>query len=505
LSLVLAQDSVSSGALLSFKIAAFNLGRLSRYDLKFIYEIVDKDGKIINKIEESAAIETSLSLSREIQVPDKTKSGDYFLDVTAVYDELKASAKAAFKVKGIALPNWFKEYFPIIIGLLVVIFVLIVFGYYIFSIKKKLEEKELERIKKNSQYVFPDFKLLPKSTYAYLGKVADTPVKTYLDHTQLNRHTLVAGGTGAGKTVAGMLISEELLRRDVPVIVFDPVGQWGGFFEKNSSKEMLSKYRKFGMGSPKAFGGRVIEVGIPEMKMDILPYLNKRGITILQLTKLPPKKVDEFIYLCLKRIYSANLAETSYLKSLLVIDEVHRLLPKYGGKKAHVKLEQAVREFRKWGIGLLMISQVLTDFKGAIRGNIGTEIQLMSRYEGDIKRVRERHGSKVSKLISKLPVGLGMVEASGYNRGNPYFVEFRPLYHSQFKPTKILDKWKEKVNDFVAPEKQERRERHKEKKVHISKHKISHAKHNKARSKKKKTSAKKHAAKKAAKSGKHEK
>jgi len=158
-----------------------------------------------------------------------------------------------------------------------------------------------------------------------------------------------------------------------------------------------------------------------------------RGLTIFRINELTPHLADEFIESCLNRIYRANLTEAMSLKTLLVLDEVHRLLPKYGGRKAYLKLEQAVREFRKWGIGLLMISQVLTDFKGAIRGNIGTEVQMFSRYEGDIKRVRERHGSIASKLISKLPVGLGMVESGGYNKGNPYFVEFRPIYHSALK------------------------------------------------------------------------
>ena len=100
-----------------------------------------------------------------------------------------------------------------------------------------------------------------------------------------------------------------------------------------------------------------------------------------------------------------------------------------------------------------MISQVLTDFKGAIRGNIGTEIQMRTRYEGDIKRIRDRHGSKISKLIAKLPTGLGMVESSDYNRGNPYFVEFRPLLHSTLKvPEKELGKYLKKSNIILLKE-----------------------------------------------------
>ena len=88
-----------------------------------------------------------------------------------------------------------------------------------------------------------------------------------------------------------------------------------------------------------------------------------------------------------------------------------------------------------------MISQVLTDFKGAIRGNIGTEVQMHSRYEGDIKRVRERHGREISQLISKMPVSIGMVESAGMNKGNPYFIEFRPVLHSPLKlgEKEILD------------------------------------------------------------------
>ena len=32
-----------------------------------------------------------------------------------------------------------------------------------------------------------------------------------------------------------------------------------------------------------------------------------------------------------------------------------------------------------------------------------------------------------------MPTSLGMLESSDYNKGNPYFIEFRPLLHSQFK------------------------------------------------------------------------
>ena len=66
----------------------------------------------------------------------------------------------------------------------------------------------------------------------------------------------------------------------------------------------------------------------------------------------------------------------------------------------------------------MMISQVLTDFKGAIRGNIGTEVQCI-RDMKEILREYERHGAEIGKLISRLPLSVGMVESLGYNKESP--------------------------------------------------------------------------------------
>ena len=463
--------STLPGEIFKFKVSAFNLGRLGSYDIELLYEVVDKEGDVVVSKTESTKIENSLVFDRELEIPEDVEFGDYELVVKVFYDsESILLAKQAFKIGKGPLFSPFSRafgkvsnfvatsfsivYLPIILAILFVIILSVVVIYYFKYLRQKLFEKKLEEIKKKSIYVFPDFKLLPKSQFAYVGHVADSGIKTYLDHTQLNRHTLIAGGTGAGKTVAGMIVVEELLRKGgFGVIVFDPTGQWTGFLKKNEDKRMRLLYRKFSVRGTKAFKTRIVEVTEKTMNLDVVYYLRKSGLTILKLDKLDSKALDKFIENSLEMIQKARLSEKGGLEHLIVLDEVHRLLPKYGGRKAYVKLEQAVREFRKWGIGLLMISQVLTDFKGAIRGNIGTEVQLRTRYEGDIKRVRDRHGSKISKLIAKLPTGLGMIECSDYNKGSPYFVEFRPLMHSPFKISeKELHKYLRKVRLFFIKE-----------------------------------------------------
>ncbi|MEM5830505.1 MAG: hypothetical protein QXL82_03280, partial [Candidatus Aenigmatarchaeota archaeon] len=84
---------------------------------------------------------------------------------------------------------------------------------------------------------------------------------------------------------------------------------------------------------------------------------------------------------------------------------------------------------RKWGIGLVLISQVLSDFVGEIRANIGTEIQMRTRYEGDLERIKMKYGEEFVSQIVKANVGTGMLVNAEYNRGRPYFVTFRPILH----------------------------------------------------------------------------
>jgi hypothetical protein len=175
--------------------------------------------------------------------------------------------------------------------------------------------------------------------------------------------------------------------------------------------------------------------------------VKKGEILVLSLEKLQPRYVDLFTKRFIRYIFASNPKETTELKLLIISEEVHRFLPKYGGQNAYLALESGVREFRKWGIGLMMISQVLTDFKGAIRANIGTEVQFRTKYSGDINMVKAKYGALYSSFVAKLPVGTGMYQNPEFNDGKPYFIEFRPLYHN---PLGLTDAEREKLVYIVA-------------------------------------------------------
>jgi hypothetical protein len=250
---------------------------------------------------------------------------------------------------------------------------------------------------------------------------------------------IIAGGTGSGKTVAAMVLAEEALKRGIPVIVFDPTAQWTGFVRACRDEHMLSLYPNFGLRreDATAFKGNIIDVIDPNMEIEIEKYLNKGEITVFCLTKLTPTQLDNFVWRTVDAIFKVPWEESRKLRLLIVYDEVHRLLPKHGGKKGYLALERGVREFRKWGIGLVMVSQVLSDFKGAIRAVIASEVYMRTKYSGDVDRVKKTYGKEYAVTLPKLKVGTGLIQNPEFNDGKPWFIEFRPLLH---EPSRIPER-----------------------------------------------------------------
>jgi len=261
----------------------------------------------------------------------------------------------------------------------------------------------------------------------------------------LQTHTLCAGATGSGKTVAAQVIVEEALSKDVSVVVFDPTAQWTGFFRPCKTKGMLNLYGLFNMktDNAKSYNGNIYTIDDPEFHFDVKKYMNPGEITVFCMHKMDPTQIDLLVESTIKDVFMAHSEERTKCELLIVYDEVHRLLPKFGGSgKGFIQIERAAREFRKWGVGLILISQVLSDFVGEIKANIGTEIQMRTRYERDLERVKMKYGEDTMMSVVKASVGTGMVQNSEYNRGRPYFVSFRPLLHDPHRLSdEILDQY----------------------------------------------------------------
>jgi hypothetical protein len=429
--------------LLKVKIDVTKLIATESYNVSFSYGIKGKDNFSYQLEEETLEVKNSFPLLKEFKLPE-IESGEYFFEVRAEYLNISTSSMAGFLIK--------KPFLSYLVFGIIPVWTIITGGALItaFIFLVIILKKFIARKKKYKGKV--DFKTLPKKTAnsIWLGKIAETNIKTYLDMNQLLTHTIVAGATGGGKSISAQVIIEEALLKGSAVVVFDPTAQWSGMLRKCEDKNMLKYYHQFGLkpSDARAFNGNIKQINNPREFIDIKRYIKPGEIQIFSINKLEPKDIDIFISNIINTIFKANLPESPELKLLLVYDEVHRLLSRFGGSgEGFIQLERACREFRKWGIGILLISQVLSDFVGEIKANINTEIQTRTIDEGDLERIKTKYGSDILRSLVRGDVGIAMIQNSEYNRGRPYFVNFRPILHNT---RRLSDEELEKYNKYNA-------------------------------------------------------
>ncbi len=395
---------------------------------------------------ESKSINNSFNFVKEIFPPENLTKGHYVFETIANYEDFTISDKANFFMKKAFMEIMVLNFIPmwllvIILGIFVVSFLVV------YLIKRHIEGKKKYKMKL-------DLKSIPKKSeeFLYLGKVAETNHPAYLDPNKLTTHSIVAGATGGGKSISAQVMIEEVLKQNIAVIVFDPTAQWSGMLRKCKDKKMFAYYPKFGLKpqDARAFKGNVRQVQNARQIIDIQKHINPGQIQIFSLNKLQPKDMDIFVANVIRQVFNTDPKESPVLKVLVVFDEVHRLLPKFGGSgEGFLQIERGCREFRKWGIGIMLVSQVLSDFVGEIKANISTEVQMRTRDEGDLGRIKTKYGETFLQSLVKASVGVGMFSNPAYNHAKPYFVNFRPILHSTRRlPDEELEKYN-KYNDLV--------------------------------------------------------
>ena len=411
---------------LKFKTDLRNMLSDQSYPVTLQFTIQDITGSTVWSDQSNVFVQTSFSLLKTAELPKNLSNGNYVLGIRANYLGVSSSTSAVFSV----VSPFYDQY---LFGMSVWIWIILLVFFLPVILVSFFMRKHIRSKKHYAAKV--SYTELPKVGLKsmFVGKIAETDHKTYFDLEQFKMHTIVAGATGGGKSVAAQVIVEEALMKGIAVIVFDPIAEWSGMLRKGIDKNMLKLYPQFGLKATDArsFNGNVRQITNALEVIDIKKYINPGEVQIFTLNKLDPEDIDIFVANSIREIFHANFPENSEIKLLIVYDEVHRLLPKFSGSgEGFLQIERGCREFRKWGIGMLLISQVLADFVGQIKANINTEIQMRTRDEGDIDRIKAKYGTDVLQGLVEASVGFGMVENPAYNNGRPYFVSFRPLLHN---------------------------------------------------------------------------
>src|SRR3989339_806180 len=438
----LLRKSFVLGKPIKFKLNLNKLNREEVNNVSLYYSLVDENNNTYLLGNELINVSNSIQEIKIFDLPLEVQKGDYILKTTLLYDDETIIDTSPFVLKVAFMNIILFGFFPMWMLILIVSFFLLSLILFIF-IKRHIESKKKYKMKL-------DLDTIPKKEdgFLYLGHIAEKKTLAYLDPNKLTTHSIVAGATGGGKSISAQVIIEEALMNNIAVIVFDPTAQWSGMLRKCDDKKMISYYSNFGLkeSDARAFKGNVRQVRDARQIIDINKYMTPGQIQIFSLNKLDPKQMDTFVANVIRQVFKSDPKESPNLKILIVFDEVHRLLSKFGGSgEGFLQIERGCREFRKWGIGIMLVSQVLNDFVGEIKANISTEVQMRTRDEGDLNRIKTKYGEEFLQSLVRASVGVGMFENPAYNHAQPYFINFRPILHST---RRLPDEELEKYNNY---------------------------------------------------------
>ncbi|MCX6749905.1 MAG: DUF87 domain-containing protein [Candidatus Pacearchaeota archaeon] len=436
------KNIINPGQNLNYKLTLQNLLIDQEYKVSLEKLIVsEKDSTIYFKDTQEVEIKRALSIVDSIKIPSNFSEGDYLFIVNAQYFGFSSSVTAPFSVRK---PIYLYSFLGIPLWIFFAIFSFASFILLNLFLYKRYKEK------RKRYSISLDLSTLPKPDKKFfkLGLIAESRAPAYLEPEKLKTHVIVAGATGMGKSISAQVLVEEALMKNVAVIVFDPTAQWSGLLRKCEDKRMISLYPKFGLKptDARAFSGNIRQISHAREVIEIEKYLHPGQIQIFALNKLDPKDIDVFVASVIRQIFKSDPKEAQELKVLLVFDEVHRLLSRFGGSgEGFLQIERACREFRKWGMGVILISQVLSDFVGEVKANINTEIQTRTIEESDLERITTKYGEEFLKSLVRAEVGVAMFQNAEYNKGKPYFINFRPILHNT---RRLSDEELEKYNKY---------------------------------------------------------
>jgi DNA helicase HerA-like ATPase len=253
-----------------------------------------------------------------------------------------------------------------------------------------------------------------------LGEFLYLPLRKYAQ-----KGILVSGASGAGKTIAAKVIVEELAEDGIPVLVFDYTEQWQRLLEKNRKEEMLDRYAEFGMRrSPKGFKGRIVG---SEPQLDRL--MASTGVTIVDLSDIydSAERVEKVAHMLDQLLEHFQFQQDSDdLKLLIVVEEAHLWTSRDTPKDAARFLDSAVRLLRKKGVGVMLVSQKISDFDPAMRSAMNISVLFRTKYEGDLRTIARILGKEISTLIPRLPIGFSVFHLA--DLGDPFVLAWRPTY-----------------------------------------------------------------------------
>ncbi len=153
--------------------------------------------------------------------------------------------------------------------------------------------------------------------------------------------------------------------------------------------------------------------GVVKADLDALLtlWLGKSApITVIDLSGTPAAVLDTVVGAVLRIIYDAlfwgRTLDTGgrHRPLLLVLEEAHRYLAKEGAGRAQSVVRRIAKEGRKYGVGLMLVSQRPSEIDPTILTQCGTTVAMRLTNEADRSHVRSCASDNLEGLFSMLPI-----------------------------------------------------------------------------------------------------
>ncbi len=215
------------------------------------------------------------------------------------------------------------------------------------------------------------------STGIYIGKLKGLECKVWLPIKKLGR-IFIVGKPGSGKSYTAGVIVEELLKKGISILIIDVHGEYSSLkVMGDATSEEFDVYPRSYADSIIEFGNLKINPGA-DLSLDALETAKPEDIivpgqcTIINLRGLLKEEQISLVASLLEKVFQAVI-EGRLRPFYCVLDEAHRFAGREKAKTTDI-VRRFAQEGRKFGAGLIVITQRPQLLDTTVRGLVGTWI-----------------------------------------------------------------------------------------------------------------------------------
>jgi uncharacterized protein len=167
-----------------------------------------------------------------------------------------------------------------------------------------------------SKFISQVIKLDSSKEGAYIGLLEGKDIKVKLDLKKLlTKHVAILAKTGAGKSYTLGVLLEEIMEKNIPLLIIDPHGEYSQMKTPNESKEEVQLMPKFNI-KPKGYRKKIIEYGNQELNPNVKPLRLTNKMNPNELLHLLPSKLTStqksIIFSAIKDVEETTFKELIY-------------------------------------------------------------------------------------------------------------------------------------------------------------------------------------------------